>query len=113
MASFCSTQNISVCSRYKTKEFGGVTSVNMKVLLSLLALTEVKALSCYGCEAQTFNGELISGSMKCFDMSKSKNQEGDHFDIYFAGGGSCVGKYEMTKVEAYSSDSLSLTRNFV
>ena len=64
----------------------------MKLFLSLLILTKVNALTCYGCDAISFNGELIDGSSKCFDLSKSKNQEGDHLSLVYAGSGSCVGK---------------------
>ena len=52
----------------------------------------MNALTCYGCEAVYFNGELIEGSSKCFDLSKSENQEGDHLTLQYAGSGSCEGK---------------------
>ena len=48
----------------------------MKCFLSLLIIAKVKALTCYGCKATTFNGQLVEGSSKCFDLSKAENLQG-------------------------------------
>ena len=67
----------------------------MKLFSILLTIAKVGALTCYGCEAEIFNGQLEGGSSKCFDLSNVENQEGDHLVPIYAESGSCIGKFKL------------------